>query len=163
MARATLVKKARKDYPQAGIKKGESYWWWQFAFSARSLSKTEPTRSQLTQSSFLSQLYALEDGIDWDVFETFAGLQDERDTLIAEIDNLRDEAQDSLDNMPEHLQDTSSSGELLTERIEMLEQWRDELENVDCEFDDGDMDKDEAVEKLDELKDELNGISYEGS
>lgn len=63
MARATFVKKARKDIPGTDIKAGESYYWWKFRFGGKHYSKTPPRRSQLTQSDFLGQLYAIEDEI----------------------------------------------------------------------------------------------------
>lgn len=151
MARLHHVKKARKD--NAVCKKGESYYWWQFAFSSKSLSKTMPRRSQLTQSSFLSQLYDLEDDFSFDRGE----LEGSRDDLVSTLVDMRDECQDSLDNMPEHLQDTSDSGCTLTERIENLDEWISNLEGVDCDIDfsseiEGydEMDEDEQQEARDE-------------
>lgn len=35
MARATLVKKARKDIPGTDIKAGDSYYWWAFRFGGK--------------------------------------------------------------------------------------------------------------------------------
>ncbi len=46
MAKATFVKKAQKDYPEFGIKKGDSYWHWAFAFGPKYKSKTQPTRME---------------------------------------------------------------------------------------------------------------------
>ena len=63
MPRIHHVKSARKNYPSAGIKKGDSYYWWKFRYSSRQLSKTPPRASQLTQSEFLSQVYDLQDAI----------------------------------------------------------------------------------------------------
>ena len=88
MPRVTFVKKARKDNPVA--KKGEPYYWWQFAFGTKQYSKTQPARSQLTQSSFLSQLYELQDGME----ERFNNLgidaiEDARTDLVDELQNLQ--------------------------------------------------------------------------
>jgi len=127
MARANFVKRARKDNPV--VSRGESYWWWQFAFGSKQYSKIQPKRSQLTQSSFLAQLYDLEDTFEFDS----GNLEESRSDLISQLEGLRDECQDSLDNMPEHLRDTSDSGILLQERIENLDEWISNLENVDLE------------------------------
>jgi len=66
MARATFVKSARKDYPDHGIKKGESYWHWAFMQGGRGgakrYSKTEPRPSQLTQSEFWGNVLGLQEG-----------------------------------------------------------------------------------------------------
>jgi chromosome segregation ATPase len=153
MPRVHFVKKARKDNP--AVKAGESYYHWSFRFGGKRYSKTYPKRSQLTQSGFLSELYDLQDGID-DRFKDLktgedfdTALQD----LISEVEGLRDECQDSLDNMPEHLQDSSSSGELLRERVDALEQWVSELDGVDTDFDE------ELTE--DELQDEIENLIME--
>ena len=58
MPRVYFVKKARKDYP-VGIKKGDSYYWWKFRYGGIHRSKTRPRPSQLTQSEFLSTIYAI--------------------------------------------------------------------------------------------------------
>lgn len=124
------------------VKKGESYYWWKFAFGPKIISKTQPTRSQLTQSSFLSALYDLEDRVsnevvtyDPKVDDYTSTLESIRDNLIGEIESLRDGCQDSLDNMPEHLQESSTSGQTLQERIDGLESWISELEDIDCNVD----------------------------
>ena len=118
MPRVYFVKKARKDNPV--VKKGESYYWWKHAFGPKKFSKERPKASQLTQSSYLSQLYALQEGLS-DRFTDFDSLQDELQSLIDDLNQLGDECQDSLDSMPEHLQDSSSSGEMLQERIDAIE------------------------------------------
>ena len=145
MAQAHFVKKARKDNP--AVKAGESYWWWQFAYGKKVYSKTKPTRSQLTGSFFLSELYAIQDEIV--VMTDPTDLPD----LMERIETLRYECEGSLENMPEHLQETSDSGILLQERIDALEAWYDELDGIDTEYDpDGDIDQ---VEWLDDTLSEI--------
>lgn len=129
------------------IAKGESYYWWQFKNSPKQFSKERPKNSQLTQSEFMSQLYALEEKIeefsceDKDEFETF------RDEVKDEMETLRDECQEKLDAMPEHLQDSSSSGELLNERIEAMDNWISEIENIECDYEEEDLRQDVLDEK----------------
>ena len=122
MTRLHFVKKARKDHP-GGIKKGDSYYHWKFRYSPIRRSKTRPRRSQLTQSNFLSQWYEIE----YDISP--GSLED----IIERVETLIEECQESLYNMPEHLQDSSSSGEILQERIEGMQEWLDEALNA--EFD----------------------------
>jgi len=61
MARANFVKAAAKDYPEQGIKKGDSYYWWKFRHGGKRYSKTMPKQSQLTQSEFLSGVWSVEE------------------------------------------------------------------------------------------------------
>jgi len=150
MARAQIVKKARKARPEYGIKKGDTYYWWKFRFGSIHYSKTSPTRSQLTQSGFLSQLYDIQDSFEFDQND----LEGSVEAHIADIECLRDECQDSLDNMPEHLQESSSSGQLLQERIEALDNWTSELEGIDLEIDE-DLTNEEKEERINEIISEL--------
>ena len=120
MPRVHFVKKSRKEYP--GLPVGSSYYWWKFRYAPKRRSATKPRRSQLTQSGFLATLYELEDNPPTDL--------DGIESLIDELTDLASECQDSLDNMPEQLQDTSESGELLSERISNLEQWSQSLQEL---------------------------------
>jgi hypothetical protein len=159
MANAVYVKKARKDYPEAEIKKGEGYWKWSFRFGGVHKSKTKPSRSQLTQSSFLSTLYDIEDTID----DRFAGLGEQEeiesalDDLIGDIESLRDEAEGSLDNMPEQLHD-GDTGQMLQDRIEGLESWISDLSSVDAIVDD-ELTKEEKADRIQEIIDEITATS----
>ena len=156
MARPNFVKKARKDIAGTDIKAGDSYWWWSFRFGGKRYSKTQPKRSQLTQSSFYSQIYDLED-------RGFSGaslddLESERDEMVADLENLRDECQSSLDNMPDSLQ-YSPTGELLQARIDGLESTADQFQSVDFDFDDnGDTSLEDFIE---DKRNELSDVSFE--
>ncbi len=152
MARVQTVKKARKARKEYGIKKGDTYYWWKFRFGGIHYSKTYPKPSQLTQSAFLGTLYSIQENLSFGRDDFEASVQN----LISEIEQLRDECQDSLDNMPEHLQDTSSSGELLTERIDALESWAGDLEGVDLDIDE-DLKGEAKEERINEIVEELEG------
>jgi len=152
------------------IAKGESYYHWSFKYRPKQYSKTQPKRSQLTQSGFLSTLYDLQDRISDCSADSVEDVIALRDEVASEVESLKDEAQSSLDNMPEHLQESSSSGEMLRERIDELENWQSELEGLDFEEEDnddeirskieGDHEKDEEeedeeyVERISELIEE---------
>lgn len=134
MARVTYVKKARKDHPDHGIKKGESYYWWQFAFGPKMVSKTHPSRSQLTRSEFLGQVYEIEDRIQ--AFDSQCAPEDlisEAEEIIEEIRMLGSECEEKRSNMPEQLQD-APSGEMLQSRVDECESWADEMEGVELEL-----------------------------
>lgn len=148
MPRVHKVEHARKDYPDAGIEKGDTYYYWSFRYGGKRMSKTYPKPSQLTQSPFLIEFYSIQEEIN-----ALADPED-LDDILSRIDNLRDECQDSLDNMPEALQDTSESGMLLQERIDALESWYDELESIDRETDE-ELSEDEIEERREEMLEEI--------
>lgn len=150
MPRVITVQKARKDYPDSGIKKGDKYYHWKFPYGSKVKSKTYPKRSQLTKSPYKSSAYDIDDNIQ--------ALEDpeELSSIMDEIESLRDEAQDALDNMPEYLQETSSSGETLQQYVDDLDEWHQELDAIDIEIDsdlkDGEL-EDRLGEILSEIKD----------
>lgn len=141
------------------IPKGTGYYWWQFKNSNKTYSLTPPKRSQLTRSGYLSQLYDLQDRLSSirDSVSDADDLQGEVDNIKSDIENLRDECQSSLDNMPEHLQESSSSGELLRERIDALENVSSELESIDCE----DYEEPDEDDIREELKDNVDDDDIE--
>jgi len=133
MARVTKVEHARKDYPDHGIKKGDTYYWWQFAFGRKQMSKIPPTRQQLTQSGFLHCLYEIQDRIAGLAPETVDDLKSDVEDIISDIEALRDEQEEKRSNMPEQLQE-SDSGNLLQERYDELDSWASDLQSVDLDF-----------------------------
>jgi len=117
------------------IAKGESYYWWQFKNSPKQFSKTAPKQSQLTQSNFLSQLYAIDEKIEEFTCESKEDFDSFKEELVADIEALRDECQDSLDNMPEQLQESSVNNE----RIENLDSWISDIEGIECDYDEDEL------------------------
>lgn len=141
MPRLNFVKKARKDNPVAGVKKGESYYWASFRVGRGSFKKfwkERPPRSQLTLSDFLSQIYDLEDrGFSGESPEDLAT---ERDGMVSDLNQLADECEDKRSNMPESLQ-YSPTGGLLQARVDGLQSTASEFENVDLDYDEPDEDE----------------------
>lgn len=135
---------ARKDYPDQGIKKGETYWFAEVKTGPRSSmtirSKTPIPRSRLTSSEFLSQAYRLSDSI----YE--ATTVGDLETIKEEFEALRDDTQEKLDNMPEGLQQ-GDTGQLMQERIDQCESLIDELDSA---ISDAQEAVDEAKEAIDE-------------
>lgn len=185
MARVNFVKKARKDVPNSDIKKGESYYWWKFRFGGKYVSRTPPKPSQLTQSEFLGQMYAIEERLS--ALTTDDDFGSEIADIVSELENLRDECDDKRSNMPEQLQD-SGSGEILQNRTDSVQEMIDELECIDVEVDEpteeelkedvGDKDEGESddsykerleerrnellEERRQEILDEIQNVSYNG-
>ena len=157
MPKVEFVKKAQKDYPSEGIKKGESYYWWKFNFGPLCKSKTPPKQSQLTRSDFLASVYDLQDRIGAMVADNAEDLKSEVDEIVDEIRQLGEEQSDKLSNMPDSLQE-SQTGELLQGRADSCEEWADNLEGVDL-----DIEKPEEVDEddLDIEKPTLESIDAE--
>lgn len=131
MPRVHYVKAARKENPVAKV--GEPYYWWKFRYGGKHYSLTPPRPSQLTQSAYLGGVRALaEEAEDWPIEEAsdFEGLRDE---VCSRLSELRDEAQDSLDNMPENLQE-GDTGQMLQERIDNCDNAESEISGMDFDY-----------------------------
>jgi hypothetical protein len=165
MPRLHFVKKARKDNPVA--KAGESYYWWQHAFSRISYSKERPKPSQMTQSEFMSEYLSMgedfEEAVNGAV--SMEELDDARRELIERAEQLRDDTEEKLGNMPDSLQE-ADTGQMMQERIDGLDGWISDLEAVDLDElgpDEDDLDPEEDMDEalsnwLDEKKKELTGL-----
>lgn len=128
MPKLNYVKRARKARPKEGIEFGDSYYHWQFPYGPILRSKTKPTRSQLTESSYLRKLYDLQDGLA-KTFET-SSPEEAIESVLASLRIMLDECKESLENMPEHLRENSPSGTLLAERIGLVTEAIKEIESL---------------------------------
>jgi len=159
MPRVTHVKKARRDYPDSGIQKGDEYYWWQFRFGPIVRSKTPPTRSQLTKSSYLQTIYGIEDEFNKGTWAEADDVEARVEEIKSSLDDLKSELEGNLENMPEQLRESSSAGELLQERIDNLDSAISELESIDVNPPDADELKDyydgEIQGWIDEKRDEV--------
>lgn len=130
-------RKANKDYPQNGIKKGDIYYFAQIKTGPRSShtirSLTYPSRSQLTSSGFLQTAYELSDRVQ------DATSVEELEEIKGELENLQSDTQNSLDNMPQGLQE-GDTGQLLQERIEQIDNLMQEIDSVISDVEDADQD-----------------------
>lgn len=127
---------ARKDYPEQGIVKGQKYYKWTTRPGGRGRgilhrSPTYPKPQQLTSSDFLRRVYDINDLLaELQSFLPRDDIEAARDEAVNMAEELRDEQQEKLDNMPESLQ-YSPTGELLQERHDALEAFIDELQGVE--------------------------------
>lgn len=71
--------------------------------------------------------------------ENYDANEEGRDSIVSDLESIRDDLQDRLDNMPESLQN-AETGQILQDRIDSLESAISDLENID--FEDGDYDED---------------------
>lgn len=118
-------RKARKDYPEAGIKAGEEYWYVRLKLQRGGLvkrSKTPFTQSQLTTSPFKGGWYSMQEA-----WENSAKDADDMRAAAETIRELGEEARGSFDNMPEGLQQ-GDTGQTLEQRADGCEEKADELD-----------------------------------
>lgn len=130
MARLHSVKKARKANKTAGIKKGDSYFWWKFRFGGKHFSKTRPRRSQLTQSAFYAAMYDIED----DYAEICTDYPSDAES---EVESIKDRVQEQIDELQEKQQNLDSafpngcpSLDTINERIDALETCVSDLDDI---------------------------------
>lgn len=132
-------RKARKDYPNNGIKKGDEYYYWKIKLAYGGIvnrSKTYPTPSQLNHG-FAGLVGEIENSLQ--AADDAEGLR----TVAEEIRELGQEQQEKFDNMPEGLQQ-GDTGQLLEERAQQCEEWADTIISACDEYDN----RIEEIEKL---------------
>lgn len=159
-------RKAAKDYPEIGVKKGEMYYTWKLRTGPRSSrkfrSKTPPKPQQLTTSEFAIAVSDIEDAI------RDASDHSDLEQCAQDIEDLGQEQSDKLDNMPEGLQQ-GDTGQLLQERADECETWAqtvrdaaselsDKLSNID---DDEDLDEEAKDAARDEALEEAKAAAGE--
>lgn len=149
MPKVNFVKAARKAYPDYGIEKGDSYYWWKRYKGPKQYSKTRPSRQQLTSSEFLIQVYDLQDMVlpEFDHLVDINTVQEFIDSLVSHLEIIRDEQEDKLNNMPESLH-SSPTGELLQERYELCDYAISELEGIDTTLEEGFEEWDEYIDRV---------------
>lgn len=171
MARLHFVKKARKDYPDSGIAKGDSYYWWKTRTTigksyhgTMHRSKERPPRSALVASEFYKTLYDIEDRLS-DITAEGHGfdidsIQSEAEEVASEMRQLGEEQREKFENMPEGLQQ-GDSGRTLESRADACENFADEIESFDwtLDLDDNASEEDRQAEVEGKVE-ELQQISY---
>jgi hypothetical protein len=135
------VKKAQKDNP--AVKKGEPYYWWQFAYGSKQYSKDRPKQSQLTQSEFWSAVYSLQET----EYPGFDELESEIDNIKSELDTIRSDNEDKFNNMPDSLQQ-SETGQMLEERARACEEAMQSLDDIDVKLDAEEPSEEDSKSKL---------------
>lgn len=133
------------------INVGESYYTWCFYGGQPIYSKTQPRASQLTQNPFKQELYSIQEKIeDFDADGDTDAIAIFVEEIQGDLESLRDTCQESLDNIPEQLQE-APAGQTLQERIDNLDEVISEFENIDTEFE---SQKDEETDREEDWTDE---------
>lgn len=170
MARVHFVKKARKANKAAGVKKGESYYWWANRVGRSSIkrySKTPPRRCQTTNSEFYAAMYAAEDDladIAGDARNEKAGHEDVSAALREAanfVEEARDMCQEKYDNMENAFPSGCPTMELLQSRIDSCESIMQELESAADEVDSlEESDEDDATPLIEQAADIVDGVDW---
>lgn len=135
MPRVYHVKKARKDRPHVGIKRGDAYYWWKFRNGPKRFSKTRPRPSQLTQSDKKSQVLGAREEIE---DAALSDIADAIQSAAGTVQDVAEEYRDSVSAMPDNLQE-GATAERMNEVADALDDIGSELESVDVpETDDED-------------------------
>lgn len=102
--------RAAKDYPHAGIKKGDTYYKWSFRYGGTHMSKTYPRPSQLTQSKY-GEIYAAQE----EAQDSLAGLGPESTVAEAKefqtlVEAVAEKAQEVADEYAEAAEQFGGGG-----------------------------------------------------
>lgn len=141
MGKITKVQKSRKEYTcgrcRQKIEVGQPYLRGDLNFSCPVIRccKCGLEHWEVTTSDY--QLSVGELMYHWQ--KNYSANEEGRDSIVSELEYIRDEQQERLDNMPEGLQQ-GDTGMLLQDRIDCLESAISELEDID--FDDPEQDED---------------------
>lgn len=144
--------KARKDYLENGIKKGDLYYRWHPKGSKWQRQIERPTQRQLTTNWFELAILDFQDricGITSNV--DIGSSREELESIITDIRELAEEQSEKIDNMPENFKECDVA-ELIRTRENGLNEWADELESAAGEINE-EMSEEEFEEVLQNIMD----------
>lgn len=151
MGKVQIIKKSRKEYKCSKCGKvipaGSRYYKGEINFGPTIIRCTECGLESWEVTTSDYQLQAGEIVYRWR--ENYGVSQDGIDSIVSDLESLRDELQDRLDNMPEGLQD-GDVGQLLQERIDTLEDAISEMESIDVD----------SIQE-EKLSDYVDGLDFE--
>lgn len=125
--------KARQDYPNDNIKKGELYYYCTPRSYRKQKDRRKKDKSKVMLEEWIQNYAKSHRGEfgsnmeDWQIRFTELEDEDQRDELAQEIEDFLDQKRDSLDNLPYQLQESH----ILNEQIEELETLLDEVNSWD--------------------------------
>lgn len=135
MGKIQYVKKARKEHKcsKCGniIKAGEPYKKGVINFHPDIVVCDKcPLKSyEVTTSDYCKQIGAICE--DW--IEEYGNTETTASEIATVLEELRDEVESNLDNMPDNLRENSPTGEMLQQRLDELEDAIDALNDIDAE------------------------------
>lgn len=120
-------RRANKAYPQAGIEKGDMYYFAQIKTGPRSSrtirQKTPIKPSQMTSSEYLQSVFAIQEGA-----ESYSSL-DDYEGVPDGLRGIAEREREKFENMPGSLQQ-SDTGQLLEERASSCDEIADRIEEI---------------------------------
>lgn len=128
--------KPKDENDEILIPKGSIYYMWSFRFGGTFRSLVMPRPSQLTQSDFLTTIYGWQENLEDFDTDNAEDLNEYRDNIVEDVETLIEETQEKLDNMQDYNLAETPTGELLQERIDALEEYKNELESFEADEDD---------------------------
>jgi len=114
----------------------------------------------MTGSDFLATLYDIEDSMAGLSVENMEEAQGCIETMISELEELRDETEGRRDNMPEQLQD-APTGEMLQGRVDSVDEMIGELEDIETDIDE-ELSEDEKEDRKEEILQAIQDVCYNG-
>lgn len=155
-------------------KKGDTYYYWAFAFSPVQYSRITPRNSQLTKSEFYSTFYSIEEEVQDSCADNIEDLESLLAGIKEQCEELRDLQEEKRDNMisgNENLEYTPTC-ELLQERYDTMDDVCNSLDSIFIDEDEiDDLDDEEVAqiredriieycdEKIEEIVDSLSEMS----
>ena len=134
MGKVQVITKSRKEYKCSKCGKvipaGSRYYKGEINFGPTIIRCTECGLESWEVTTSDYQLSAGQIVYKWQ--EDYSADQDGVDSIISALEELRDELQDRLDNMPEGLQE-GDVGQLLQERIDALDSAISDMESIDID------------------------------
>jgi len=157
--------KPRDENDPLFCKKGDTYYWWKFQNSPKRYSLTPPKPSQLTQNPFYQAVYSIAesiDALDINSFESESDMESFKEETIGEIEEIVAELDEKISNMESYDGLSESPAcELLRERLDAVQQWQNDIDNVDATLDLESIRADVEMEYSQEDIDEMDESDYE--
>jgi hypothetical protein len=139
--------RANKDYPQHGIKRGDTYYHWAFFRGRKQMSKTPPRRSQITASENLSSAYAAQETLE-DALADAVTVEDVKTALeeaVSALEEVIGDYDESISNLEQAFTGGCPALEEKQAQRDAVEAYKDELEQAASDVDNVDL-----TEHLDE-------------
>jgi ABC-type transporter Mla subunit MlaD len=124
---------AAKDYPAAGIQRGEQYWYWTPYRARRQMSKTQPMPSQVESNPTRSSYMALQEAASLDIDQA-ATIEDIRDALEnarSDAENIAEELREKASNIEDGFGHETEMSDQFNQQADEVESWADELTSLD--------------------------------
>lgn len=152
---------ARKDYPNEGIKKGDTYYSWSFYRQKPRRSKTYPRPSQLCNNK-LSGAYAAQEALEDAIGDAKCpeDITSAIEQAVSDLQSVVDEFQESIDNLEQAFQNGCPALDEHNDQKDGIEAYISDLESASSDISNLDVDEyiddEKAYEKKPESFDDLN-------